>query len=82
MLWRKFFWFFSFFFPFRLFLPTNMAKKSGVSGKILSVFGEEKINIKLIDQGREEINIIVGISNADYDKSLKALYTRFSGEII
>ena len=61
---------------------SNMAKKSGVSGRLLSVFGEEKINIKLIDQGREEINIIVGISNADYDKSLKALYTRFSGEII
>ena len=61
---------------------SNMAKKSGVSGKILSVFGEEKINIKLIDQGREEINIIVGISNSDFEKSLQALYNRFSGKII
>ena len=61
---------------------SNMAKKSGVSGKILSVFGEEKINIKLIDQGREEINIIVGISNSDFEKSLQALYNRFSEKII
>ena len=61
---------------------SNMAKKSGVSGKILSVFGEEKINIKLIDQGREEINIIVGISNSDFEKSLQALYNRFSGKTI
>lgn len=61
---------------------SNMAKKSGVSGKILSVFGEEKINIKLIDQGREEINIIVGISNNDFEKSLQALYNRFSEKII
>ena len=61
---------------------SNMAKKSGVSGKILSVFGEEKINIKLIAQGREEINIIVGISNSDFEKSLQALYNRFSEKII
>ena len=61
---------------------SNMAKKSGVSGRLLSVFGEEKINIKLIDQGREEINIIVGISNSDFEKSLQALYNRFSGKTI
>ena len=61
---------------------SNMAKKSGVSGKILSVFGEEKINIKLIDQGREEINIIVGLSNSDFEKSVQALYNRFSGKTI
>lgn len=60
----------------------NMVKKTGTSGRILSVFGEEKINIKLIDQGREEINIIVGISNADFAKSIQALYNNFSGEKI
>jgi aspartate kinase len=60
----------------------NMVKKTGTSGRILSVFGEEKINIKLIDQGREEINIIIGISNADFAKSITALYNNFSGEKI
>ncbi|MCF0113225.1 MAG: ACT domain-containing protein, partial [Bacilli bacterium] len=60
----------------------NMVKKPGVSGRILSVFGEEGINIKLIDQGRKEINIIVGIGNADFEKSLEALYTRFAHEKI
>jgi aspartate kinase len=60
----------------------NMVKKTGTSGRILSVFGQEKINIKLIDQGREEINIIIGISNADFAKSVKALYDNFSGEKI
>lgn len=60
----------------------NMAKKSGVSGRLLSTFGDEKINIKLIDQGREEINIIVGISNDDFERSLKALYSRFAKEIV
>ncbi len=60
----------------------NMVKKTGTSGRILSVFGQEKINIKLIDQGREEINIIIGISNADFNKSVQALYQNFSGEKI
>jgi aspartate kinase len=60
----------------------NMVKKTGTSGRILSVFGQEKINIKLIDQGREEINIIIGISNADFAKSVLALYNAFSGEKI
>lgn len=60
----------------------NMAKKPGVSGRLLSVFGEENINIKLIDQGRVEINIIVGVSNADLEKSIKALYSRFAKELV
>lgn len=60
----------------------NMVKKTGTSGRILSVFGEEKINIKLIDQGREEINIIIGVSNHDFEKSVRALYEAFSGEKI
>lgn len=60
----------------------NMAKKPGSSGRLLSIFGEEKINIKLIDQGRVEINIIVGISNDDFEKSIQALYSRFARELI
>ncbi|MFA6624588.1 MAG: aspartate kinase [Bacilli bacterium] len=60
----------------------NMVKKSGTSGRILSVFGEENINIKMIDQGVEEFNIIIGVSNKNFDKSIKALYDRFAHEKI
>ena len=60
----------------------NMVKKIGTSGRILSVFGEEHINIKMIDQGVEEFNIIIGVSNADFEKSIKALYDRFAHERI
>ena len=55
----------------------NMVTKPGISGKILSVFGNENVNIKLIDQSREEINIIVGITNEDFEKSIQMLYRRF-----
>jgi aspartate kinase len=60
----------------------NMVRKTGTSGRILSVFGEQKINIKLIDQGREEINILVGIANEDFTRAIKALYDQFGGEKI
>lgn len=56
----------------------NMVKKTGSSGSILSTFGEENINIKIIDQGLEEFNIIIGVSNADFEKSIRALYDRFA----
>ena len=56
----------------------NMVKKTGSSGSILSTFGEENINIKLIDQGLEEFNITIGVSNADFEKSIRALYNRYA----
>jgi aspartate kinase len=58
----------------------NMVKKAGSSGQIMSVFGDHGINIKLIDQGLEEYNIILGVSNTDFDKSIRALYERFAHE--
>lgn len=56
----------------------NMVTRPGISGQIMSVFGNEKINIKIIDQSRDEINIIVGVSNSDFAKSIKCLYNEFS----
>lgn len=58
----------------------NMVKKAGISGRILSTFGKNDINIKLIAQGREELNIIVGISNKDFNKSIQALYNDYAFE--
>lgn len=52
----------------------NMVTRPGVSAKIFSIFGKEQINIKMIAQGAKEINIIVGISNADFERSIKAVY--------
>ena len=52
----------------------NMALKAGVSGALFSVFGRHKINIKTIAQGTREINIIVGVANEDFEKSIRAIY--------
>ncbi len=60
----------------------NMVKKPGSSGTIIGVLGSNKINIKLIDQGLEEYNIILGISNRDFDIAIRVLYDRFAHEKI
>ena len=56
----------------------NMVFKPGVSGRIFAVFGEANINIKVIVQGSQELAIIVGVSNKDLNKSIKAVYDKFA----
>lgn len=55
----------------------NMAYKKGVSGKLFTALGENDVNIRMIDQGSSEINIIVGVENKDFEKAIKAIYGAF-----
>lgn len=52
----------------------NMVTNTGISGAIFSIFGKHGINIKTIAQGTREINITVGIANADFEKCIRAIY--------
>ena len=52
----------------------NMAKRSGVCAKIFQTLGTEGVNIKLLAQGPEELNIIIGVDQADYEKTINAIY--------
>lgn len=55
----------------------KMAKKPGISGKLFRALGENNINIRMINQGPDELNIIVGIDNKDFDKAINILYSGF-----
>ena len=55
----------------------KMAFKPGISGKIFAALGENGINIRMITQGPEELNIIVGVDNADFEKTVRVLYESF-----
>lgn len=61
---------------------SNLVHRIGASGEILSVFGKEGINIKFLDQGLEEYQILAGVSEKDFEASIQALYTRFAHEKI
>lgn len=52
----------------------NMVLKPGISGTIFSIFGKNNINIKTIAQGTNELSIIVGVANKDFEKSIQAIY--------
>ena len=54
----------------------NMAGHVGLSGQLFSVLGSSDINIKMIAQGPEELNIILGIDTKDYDRTIKLIYDK------
>jgi len=56
-----------------------MARKSGVAARLFSALAKENVNIQMIDQGSSELNIIVGVANSDYEKTIKAIYNEFLG---
>lgn len=53
----------------------NMVLTPGISGKLFSFFGKHNINIKSISQGTKELNIIVGVSNKDFENAIQAIYS-------
>lgn len=55
----------------------GMVYKKGVAAKVFSALAGADVNIRMIDQGSSEINIIVGIDEADYEKAVNALYEAF-----
>ena len=58
----------------------KMAYRLGVSGKIFSKLGEHGVNIRMITQGPEELNIIVGVEERDFEQAIRVLYDSFVKE--
>lgn len=65
-----------------LIAAVGRAMKSvpGMSGKLLSEFGRNEINIKVISQSADELSIVVGVENKDFEKAIKCIYDRFIKE--
>ena len=55
----------------------KMAYKPGTSGRIFAKLGENGINIRMITQGPEELNIIVGVDGGDFERAIRVLYDSF-----
>ena len=55
----------------------GMVYRKGVASRVFSALAEADVNIRMIDQGSSEINIIVGVDEADYERALNALYKAF-----
>jgi aspartate kinase len=55
----------------------GMAKTVGIAAKVFVALRDANINVRLINQGASELNIIVGVAPADYETALRALYDAF-----
>ena len=52
----------------------GMAHQVGMAAKAFTALRDAGVNIRIIDQGASEYNIIVGVANGDYEKAIRALY--------
>ncbi len=57
----------------------GMKSVKGTAGRVFSALSHADINIRMIDQGSSELNIIVGIDAADFEKAIKVIYYMFIG---
>ncbi|MGO2082890.1 aspartate kinase [Vagococcus sp.] len=57
-----------------------MKQKTGMSGRVFEALGQNNINISLISQTGNETNIILAVTNDDYNKTIQTIYSEFEGE--
>ena len=55
----------------------GMSYRPGVAAKLFVALAQENVNIRMIDQGSSEMNIIVGVENKDFETAIKAIYRAF-----
>lgn len=60
----------------------GMRKTRGTAGRIFSSLAHNHINVKMIDQGSSELNIIIGISESDFNQAITGIYDIFVKSVI
>lgn len=55
----------------------GMKATRGTAGRIFSALAHANVNVKMIDQGSSELNIIIGVTNSDFETAIKAIYDIF-----
>jgi len=55
----------------------GMKSQTGTAAKIFSALADARINIRMIDQGASELNIMIGVANDDFERAIKFIYNTF-----
>ncbi|MDE5547600.1 MAG: aspartate kinase, partial [Clostridia bacterium] len=58
----------------------GMSRNVGTSARLFEAIARAGVNVRVIDQGSSELNIIVGVDNGDYERTLNAVYDEFFSE--
>ncbi len=57
----------------------NMAGQPGTAARIFASLAKENINIRMIDQGSSELNVIMGVDESSFTRAIKSIYREFCG---
>ena len=55
----------------------GMKSTRGTAGRIFAALAHSNVNVRMIDQGSSELNIIIGVSNEDFETAIRAIYDIF-----
>ena len=55
----------------------GMKSMRGTAARIFSALAHAHVNIRMIDQGSSELNIIIGVENKDFETAIRAIYAIF-----
>ncbi len=58
----------------------GMSSKVGIAARLFSAIARAGVNVRMIDQGSSELNIIVGVENEQYERTVRAIYEEFFRE--
>ena len=56
-----------------------MVRNCGTAGRLFLAMAKARVNVRMIDQGSSELSIIVGVDDADFEKTIRAIYQEFVG---
>ena len=56
----------------------GMSGRRGTSARLLTALAEGGVNIRMIDQGASEMNIIIGVANRNFEKAIRIIYDTFA----
>lgn len=54
-----------------------MVRTRGTAARLFNALSEANVNVRMIDQGSSELNIIVGVDVADFETAVRAIYHAF-----
>ena len=58
----------------------GMDRRPGTSARLFTALADANVNVRMIDQGSSEMNIIVGVENRDFETAIRAIYNEFVEE--
>ena len=58
-----------------------MCRTRGVAARIFAALAHAHINVRMIDQGSSELNVIVAVKETDFEQAIRCIYDMFVNSV-